>query len=151
MREAGANPCLPRSAKMTSSTHMDRAGNVMRGLNLKGGDVSPGEVARAAWPQAVGKRIAAHARAVGFVDGCLVIEVEDPVWLQHLRTLTGQLMGRLRQIAGRDTIARLEFRPGVPRREPQRSGQVRTTPDEADNIQDAILRRLYKASRARSA
>src|SRR5271157_4288913 len=130
---------------------MDRAGNVMRSLNLQGGVVSPGDLARAAWPQAVGKRIAAHARVVGFRDGCLVVEVEDPVWLQHLRTLASQLLGCLRRVAGSDVVARIEFRPGVPRREPQRSGRLRGTLDEADDIQDPILRRLYKASRARSA
>jgi predicted nucleic acid-binding Zn ribbon protein len=123
----------------------------MRALNLQGGVVSPADLARAAWPRAVGKRIAAHARAVGFRDGCLVVEVEDPVWLQHLRTLAGQLLGCLRRVAGSDVVARIEFRPGVPRREPQRSAGLHTAPDEADGIQDPILRRLYKASRARSA
>ncbi len=123
----------------------------MRALNLQGGAVSAGDLVRAAWPQAVGKRIAAHARVVGFRDGCLVVEVEDAVWLQHLRTLAGQLLGRLRQIAGSDVVTRIEYRPGVPRREPQRAGGLRAAPDEADNIQDPILRRLYKASRARSA
>ena len=123
----------------------------MRALNLKGGVVSPGDLARAAWPQAGGKRIAAHARVVGFREGCLVVEVEDPVWLQHLRTLASQLLGCLCRIAGNGVVARIEFRPGVPRREPQRSGRLRAAPDEAEGIQDPILRRLYKASRARSA
>jgi predicted nucleic acid-binding Zn ribbon protein len=129
---------------------MERAGNVMRALNLQGG-VSPEDLARAAWPQAVGKRIAAHTRAVQFRDGCLVVEVEDSVWLQHLRTLAGHILGSLQRIAGRETVARIEFRPGVPRREPQRAGHVRAAQDEADGIQDPVLRRLYKASRARSA
>jgi hypothetical protein len=123
----------------------------MRSLNLQGGVVSPEDLARAAWPQAVGKRIAAHARVVGFREGCLVVEVEDPVWLQHLRTLGSQLLGCMRRIAGSGVVARIEFRPGVPRREPQRAGRLRAAPDEADGIQDPILRRLYKASRARSA
>ncbi len=123
----------------------------MRGLNLQGGVVSPADLARAAWPQAVGKRIASHARAVGFRDGCLVVEVEDPVWLQHLRTLGAQLLGCMRRVAGSGVVTRIEFRAGVPRREPQRSDRMRAVPDEADAIRDPILRRLYKASRARSA
>jgi predicted nucleic acid-binding Zn ribbon protein len=123
----------------------------MRALNLQGGEVSPAELARAAWPQAVGKRIAAHARVVGFREGCLLVEVEDTVWLQHLRTLAGQLLGCLRRIVGADAVARIEFRPGVPRREPQRAARMRAAPDEADGIRDPILRRLYKSSRARSA
>jgi predicted nucleic acid-binding Zn ribbon protein len=121
----------------------------MRALNLRGGEVSPEDLARAAWSQAVGKRIAAHARVVGFDTGCLVVEVEDPVWLQHLQTLAGQVLGRLRKIAGPETVRRIEFRPGVPRREPQRSGRLRA--DEAERIPDPVLKRLYKASRARSA
>jgi len=123
----------------------------MRSLNLQGGAVCPEDLARAAWPQAVGKRIASHARAVGFREGCLVVEVEDPVWLQHLRTLAGQLLGCMRRVAGSDVVSRIEFRAGVPRREPQRSSKVRAAPDEADGIRDPILRRLYKASRTRSA
>ncbi len=130
---------------------MDRAGTVLRSLNLQGGVVSPGDLARAAWPQAVGKRIAARTRVVGYLNGCLQVEVEDPVWLQHLRTLTGQLLGCLQRVAGRDVVTRIEFRPGVPRREPQRAGRLRAAPDEADKIDDPILRRLYKSSRARSA
>jgi len=123
----------------------------MHSLNLQGGVVCPEDVARAAWPRAVGKRIAGHARAVGFREGCLMVEVEDPVWLQHLRALSGQLLGCMRRVAGSDVVSRIEFRAGVPRREPQRSGQLRAAPDEADGIRDPILRRLYKASRARSA
>ena len=80
-----------------------------------------------------------------------MVEVEDPVWLQHLRALSGQLLGCMRRVAGSDVVSRIEFRAGVPRREPQRSGQLRAAPDEADGIRDPILRRLYKASRARSA
>jgi len=123
----------------------------MRSLNLRGGEVSAGDLARAAWPQAVGKRIAGRTRIAGFSDGCLVIEVEDPVWLQHLRTLSSQLLGCLHQVVGSGVVARIEFRPGVPRREPRRSERLRSTADEAENIPDPILRRLYKASRARSA
>jgi len=123
----------------------------MRGLNLRGGAVSPADLLRSAWPQAVGKRIAARTRVVGFREGALLVEVEDPVWLQHLRTLSAQLLGCLRRIAGNDVVARIDFRPGVPRREPQRAGQIRAAADEADGIRDPMLRRLYKASRARSA
>jgi predicted nucleic acid-binding Zn ribbon protein len=123
----------------------------MRALKLPCGEASPEGVARAAWPQAVGKRIAKHARVVGFKEGRLVIEVADSVWLEHLRTMSGHIMASLQQIAGRGTVTRIEFRPGVPRREPQRAEKTRAVADDADGIADPGLRRLYKASRARSA
>jgi predicted nucleic acid-binding Zn ribbon protein len=134
-----------------ASFRMDRAGNVMRKLNLQGHGVSAPELARAAWPQAVGKRIAAHARAVEWFEGCLVVEVEDSVWLQHLRSMTGHILSRVQQITGREAVRQLEFRPGVPRREPQRSERARSAADEAEGIRDPVLKRLYKASRSRSA
>ncbi len=129
---------------------MDRAGNVLRKLGLGGADAAE-ELARAAWPRAVGKRIAARTRAVGFADGCLTIEVEDPVWLEHLRTMRRQILPRVQAITGKETVKALDFRRGVPRREPQRAEEPRARQDEADGIADPVLRRVYKASRARSA
>ncbi|HVX67941.1 MAG TPA: DUF721 domain-containing protein [Bryobacteraceae bacterium] len=129
---------------------MDRAGNVLRKLGLGSPDAAE-ELARAAWPRAVGKRIAARTRPVAFANGCLVVEVEDPVWLEHLRTMRAQILPRVKKAAGADVITALDFRPGVPRREPQRAEEPRVQRDEADGIVDPVLRRVYKASRARSA
>jgi predicted nucleic acid-binding Zn ribbon protein len=129
---------------------MDRAGNVLRKLGLGGPDAAE-ELARAAWPRAVGKRIAARTRPVAFSDGCLVIEVEDPVWLEHLRTMRAQILPRLKKLTGPEVVKALDFRRGVPRREPQRAEEPRVQRDEADGIQDPVLRHVYKASRARSA
>lgn len=130
---------------------MDRAGNVLRKLGLTGACISLEDLARIAWPQAVGKRIAARTRPVAFADGCLTIEVEDSVWLQHLRTMRRQILPRLQEIAGKDTVKALDFRPGVPRREPQRAEDARRPADDSDAIRDPVLRRVYRASRARSA
>ncbi|MGE5644584.1 MAG: DUF721 domain-containing protein [Acidobacteriota bacterium] len=130
---------------------MQRAGNVLRKLGLPGASIPAEELARAAWPAAAGKRIAARARAVSFQDGCLVIEVDDSVWLQHLRTMSRHILARVQEIAGKDAVRKLEFRPGVPRREPRRAEGTRAQADEADKIQDPILRMVYRSSRARSA
>ncbi len=129
---------------------MDRAGNVLRKLGLDAAEDAE-NLARAAWPRAVGKRIAARTRPVGFADGCLVVEVEDSVWLEHLRTMRNHILPRLQALAGRDMVKAVDFRPGVPRREPQRAETPHAVRDEADGIQDPILRRVYKTSRARSA
>ncbi|HEX8984709.1 MAG TPA: DUF721 domain-containing protein [Bryobacteraceae bacterium] len=129
---------------------MDRAGNVLRKLGLGAAEAYE-DLARAAWPRAVGKRIAARTRPVGYADGCLVIEVDDTVWLEHLRTMRRQILPRLQALTGKDAVKALDFRQGVPRREPQRAEAPRVQRDEADGIEDSILRRVYKASRKRSA
>jgi predicted nucleic acid-binding Zn ribbon protein len=133
---------------------MDRAGKFIRGLKLGADSLSSEELVRAAWPYAVGSRIAAHARPVSvrrLENGPqLVVEVEDDVWQSQLETMTGQILPRLREIAGRENVESIEFRLGVPRRMPQRAGQSRSVPDEADGIADPILRRVYKTSRKRA-
>jgi predicted nucleic acid-binding Zn ribbon protein len=133
---------------------MDRAGKFIRGLKLGSGTLSAEELVRAAWPQAVGERIAAHARPVSLrqlEDGPqLVVEVEDEIWRRQLLTMTRQILPRLWEIAGGDSVHSIEFRLGVPRRMPQRAERARSAQDEADGIQDPILRRLYRASRKRA-
>jgi predicted nucleic acid-binding Zn ribbon protein len=133
---------------------MDRAGKLIRGLKLAAGTLSSEDLVRAAWPHAVGARIAAHARAVELREPAegprLVVEVEDAVWRSQLETMTGQILARVQEIAGRESVRSIEFRLGVPRRMPQRAEQARSVPDEADGIQDPLMRRLYKASRKRA-
>jgi predicted nucleic acid-binding Zn ribbon protein len=127
---------------------MDRAGKFIRKLNLPEECVTAQELAKAAWPHAVGKRIAAHTRAVGLNGGFLIVEVADSVWQTQLEALRGQILPKLREIAGDDAVAGIEFRRGVPRRPAARAGD--TPGDEADQIRDPGLRRLYVASRKRS-
>jgi predicted nucleic acid-binding Zn ribbon protein len=129
---------------------MERAGRVLRKLSVPGGCPEPEAMARAAWAPAVGKRIAARTRAVGFSNGCLLVEVTDPVWLPQLETMRAQILPRLQEIAGQETVRALRFREGLPRIEPQRAAGARARQDEADGIEDPVLRRLYKASRSRS-
>jgi predicted nucleic acid-binding Zn ribbon protein len=134
-----------------ADTQMERAGKVIRGLKIAGECLSAEDLVRAAWPQAVGARVAAHTRPVAFHESRLVVEVEDLVWQSQLQTMSGQILGRLTEIAGAGKVRCIEFRLGVPRRMPQRAGQARATRDEADGIEDPVLRRLYKVSRKRSA
>ncbi len=128
---------------------MDRAGKLLRELNLPGEGVSPRELAKAAWPQAVGKRIAAHTRAVAVsAQGFLVVEVADAVWQAQLEALRGQILLKLKEVAGEGALAGIEFRLAIPRRPVARAGEP--TADEADQIRDPALRRLYVASRRRA-
>jgi len=123
---------------------MERAGRLLGKLkNL----VQPEALARAAWPEAVGPRIAAHCTSLALYGRRLVIEVEDPLWQRQLSTMQQQIVARFEQILGPGVVDEIYFRTGLPRRGPHREA---ASTDEADSIQDPVLRHLYKVSRARS-
>lgn len=136
---------------MAFQSPMDRAGKLIRSLKLPGECIDPEDVVRAAWIQAVGPRIGAHARAVALAGRRLVVEVEDAVWQRQLQTLAPRILAKLAAVAGSECVAAIEFRTGLPRRQPQRAESTRPSRDEADAIADPVLRRLYIAARNRSA
>ena len=130
---------------------MERASKLIRGLRLPGDMITEGDLACAAWPQAVGKRIAAHTRAAKLVRRRLVVEVEDQIWQRQLFVLSYHIVRNLERQLGPDVVEDLEFRVVPRRREPQRAAQsTPLTADEADSIADPVLRGLYKASRTRA-
>ena len=129
---------------------MDRAVKLISRLSLPKGCVTPEELARAAWPQAVGRRIASRARAVALADSTLIVEVEDEGWQGQLSTLRSQILARLKEVLGKEIVADMDLRVRIPRRLPQRAEQAQLSPDEAERIEDPVLRRLYKLSRKRS-
>jgi len=105
----------------------------------------------AAWPAAVGKRLAARARPIALVRERLVVEVDDALWQRNLYALRGQILAKLADLLGDGAPQALEFRVGVPRRAPQvetRSG-VRDN-DEAGTIADPVLSRIYRISRRKA-
>jgi Dna[CI] antecedent, DciA len=131
---------------------MDRASKFIRSLNLPGGAISPEELACAAWPQAVGKRIAAHTRAAKLVRTRLVVEVEDAVWQKQLFTLEPLILRSLAKILGPGLVEETHFQITPRRREPQRARQAAPGlfADEADAIEDPVMRGIYRASRKRA-
>jgi predicted nucleic acid-binding Zn ribbon protein len=128
---------------------MERAGRLIARLKLPSGSVSPEDLARAAWPLAVGKTVAAHTRAVSVVRSSLIVEVEDSVWRRQLFVMKGQILRKMEDVLGSPLVGEIEFRIGVPKRPPHRAEQPRPAADEADRIQDPILRRIYIAKRKR--
>jgi hypothetical protein len=130
---------------------MERAASLL--ARLKSKNLPLDDLARAAWPQAAGKRLAARTRAVGMVRETLVIEVEDAVWRQQLTALSAHLLKNLEQVMGPGMVQSLEFRVAPARRPPQRE-EIAAAPaaasDESDRIADPVLRRIYRQSRARS-
>ena len=133
-------------------TSMERASKLIRGMRLSGDVISIEEMACAAWPNAVGEKIAAHSRAVRLVRDRLVVEVEDATWQRQLFGLSQSILRNLERVLGAGIVCDLEFRVVPRRRDPQRAREaVPARPaDEADAIADPVMRGIYKASRKRA-
>jgi hypothetical protein len=133
---------------------MERLSKLICGLGLPGDMITASDLACAAWPQAVGKRIASHTRAAKLVRRRLVVEVEDRIWQQQLFVLSYQIVRNLARQLGPDVVEDLEFRVVPRRREAQRAvvsaAAAALETDEADAITDPVLRGLYKASRTKA-
>lgn len=131
---------------------MERASKLIAGWRLPGGTLSTEELVCAAWPQAVGRKIAAHTRAARMVRGRLVVEVEDQTWRRQLFTLSRQILGNLERALGGGLVDDLEFRVVPRRREAQRATQAVPgwAADEAEAISDPVLRGIYRASRKKA-
>ena len=131
---------------------MERASKLIRGLRLPGDTITAEELACAAWPDAVGKKIASHTRAAKLVRNRLVVEVEDRVWQRQLFALTGQIVRNLERHLGPGFIEEVEFRIVPRRREPQRANEALPAlfRDEADAIADPVMRGIFKASRKKA-
>jgi hypothetical protein len=118
--------------------------------------LQPDDWMRGVWPVAVGKTISRHTGRLRIVRDTLVVEVEDAIWQRQLHSLSGQILTSLHKCMGSTAIARLEFRIGIPRREPQREETARPAAahasciDEADSILDPVLKKVYRLSRQRS-
>src|SRR5579875_3153722 len=128
---------------------MERAARLFNNKKLSREIVGGEEIARAIWPAAVGKAIAAHTSRIKLVRSTLVVEVEDAIWQKQLHGLTAQILQRLQKLSGNDQIRDIEFRIGVPRRTMQRA-ESRETPsvhDEAEEITDPVLRKVFRMSR----
>ncbi len=126
---------------------MERAGRLIGKLKSC---VEPEDLARGAWPAAVGKTIARHTRAAALVRNRLVVEVEDAVWQRQLFALERQIVFRIAEIVGGGLVEQIHFRVATPRRMPQREQGAPRSADEADSILDPAFRRMYKASRKRA-
>jgi hypothetical protein len=135
---------------------MERASKLIRGLRLSGEMITPEQLACAAWPEAVGKKIASHTRAAKLVRTRLVVEVEDHIWQRQLFTLTRHIMGNLEKTLGRGLVEDIEFRIVPRRREPilaraaTPAADTALFADEADAIGDPVLRDIYKLSRKKA-
>jgi predicted nucleic acid-binding Zn ribbon protein len=129
--------------------NMERASKVLGKLNLPEGTVTQEAMVCSVWASAVGKKIAAHSRAVKMVRSHLIIEVEDAVWQRQLFVLRRQIGGKIEECIGAGIVEDIEFRVAPRRIGPARAQHSTARVDEADGIADPVLRNLYKASRKR--
>jgi predicted nucleic acid-binding Zn ribbon protein len=134
---------------MTIVPAMKRAGRFISSLTAATGTLCLEELACAGWSAAVGEKIAVHTRAVSFASGRLRIEVEDAIWQRQLSVLKGQILARLDDIVGTAVIRDIEFRIVPGRRMPQIASEARKHQDDADEIQDPVLRGIYRRQRGR--
>jgi len=130
---------------------MERAGKSLAKLKLPDA-ISPDDLARAAWPAAVGRRIAVHAAPKALVRGSLIVEVEDGIWQKQLFSLRFQILAKLQEVVGAGIITDVEFRIATPRRPPQTALNLNEAKplDEADRIADPGLRMIYKQARKKA-
>jgi hypothetical protein len=135
---------------------MERAARLIKNNKLSKKVFSEEDLARAVWPAAVGKAIAAHTSRLTLVRETLVVEVEDAIWQKQLFTLRGQILERLRRVTASDVVQEIEFRIALKRRQPQRAETREGSQidiyngDEADSIQDAVLKKVYRLSRKKA-
>src|ERR1041385_50638 len=107
---------------------MQRAGSLIKKMNLSPEMADPETRARAAWKLAAGKKIAEHTLASAPVPGTLILEVGGIVWQKQLNVLRKFLLKNLKEVLGEELVAEIDFRPMPPRRKPQRAEAVRRTP-----------------------
>jgi hypothetical protein len=133
---------------------MERASKFIRTLRLPGDTLNLEDLACAAWPIAVGRKVAMHTRAARMVRTRLIVEVEDATWQRQLFALSRQILRNMEKHLGPGAVEDLEFRVMPRRREPQRevlgAAPLLREADEADAIADPVLRGIYRASRKRA-
>ena len=64
----------------------------------------------ARWEELVGPEVANHARPYRLRAGVLVIEVDQPAWATQLRYLSGDLLRRVSEVAGTDSVREVQIR-----------------------------------------
>ena len=130
---------------------MERAAKSLARLKLSEA-ITPEDLARAAWPAAVGKRIASHASAKSLVRDSLIIEVEDAIWRKNLFQLRFQILAKLSEVLGSGVVKDVEFRVPTTRRPPQPALRLseKSAIDEADGIADPGMRIVYKQARKKA-
>ena len=130
---------------------MERAARLFKNNKYSRQIIGDEDIVRGLWPAAVGKAIARHTGKMTVVRNTLVVEVEDAIWQKQLFCLSRQIVDRVQKLMGSTSIAEIEFRIGIPRRQPQRAESIHPfSLDGAEGIQDPVLKKVYRLSRKRA-
>jgi len=71
------------------------------------------------WPEVVGEAIARRTEVNGLKFHTAVVKVSGAMWIQELNLMKPQILSRLREALGNDTVRELRFMQGrLSRREP---------------------------------
>ena len=62
------------------------------------------------WQEIVGETLATKSRAVDFMDGVLIVEVEDSAWRQEISMQTGSIMKRIHEYPFGRVVKRIRLR-----------------------------------------
>ncbi len=62
------------------------------------------------WPRLVGDVIAEHSKPTGFKDKVLYVQAESTTWASALRMLASQVVARLNEELGQNSVERIEIR-----------------------------------------
>jgi predicted nucleic acid-binding Zn ribbon protein len=143
------------SRAASHSFHMQRAARFIKNKNVSRELLSDEDLVRGIWSAAVGKAISSHTKPSKIVRGTLIVEVEDAIWRKQLHILTSQIVDRVQKLLGNTNVSGVEFRVAIPRRQPgrvelPREQALSAAADEADRIEDPVLKRVYQISRKKA-
>lgn len=104
------------------------------------------------WPSTVGAVIAGRTCPVGVFGDKLFVEVTDSSWLSELQGLSWRISRQLNDAVGRQVLSDVRFRLSRMRGKPpvratSASAADTTSGDEADEIRDPNLRRIFRIHR----
>jgi predicted nucleic acid-binding Zn ribbon protein len=103
-----------------------------------------------AWPEVVGETIARRTEVASLKFHTAVIKVSGAMWIQELNLLKPQILDRLRERVGEDTVRDLRFVQGRLSRRPRstRLRPVARAPRRAielPELKDPELRRAFES------
>jgi len=65
------------------------------------------------WHEITGEKVASHTQAIRFQQGILVVEVDNPSWMNELSYMKHQLVEEINKKLDRPVVKTIIFRPRV--------------------------------------
>lgn len=97
------------------------------------------------WIQMVGEKLATHSRPLAYVDQCLVVQVESPVWAAAIRQRQQTLLARLKEVDGMQRTREIRIRVSPT---PVTVGPVESVRQSAEPVSEAAANSIALAAAA---